>query len=501
MLRDPRDIEDAFQATFLILVRKAPAIRDRGLLANWLYGVAFRVARRVRGQTLRQRNRELGVANLEAPVAPESADSLELGLVLDQELNRLPRKYRLPLVLCYLNGRTHDQAAVELECPVGTVRSRLARGRDLLRRRLTTGGYAPTAAILSNEAALPAKLLGEAVPPSLVSATVKAAFAIGASKPGQTGAISAAVLALTQGVLTTMRIAYWKTVGLAIMATCLSASGVFAVAYASRQNDSESKSENSTVTTVPDAGTKLSVGQADSKSEATKKGAAPTDSAPEQRLESLEKKVDQLLSRSGLPAAGAARNAADPFSNDSAPARRAFSPAATVEPTNRAIRDLEGELKQAMLEWSNTRALFNRGAIVSSNEVEIFHAKVLRVQANLQGLDDDLADELARIRLEIKKKKAEVEQATAQQTVATSTTLRNRRLNDRKAGMVDDATVAKGEGELKASEVQVQIKAIELEELELRVRQLESRRERIKRIVRSADATPDEPSRSAKNAN
>ena len=182
VLRDPRDIEDAFQATFLILVRKASTIRDRLHLSNWLYGVAYRVARRARTSTLRRRGREIAVENLEASAAPETAEILGIGPVLDQELNRLPRKYRAPLILCYLKGRTHDQAAEALECPVGTVRSRLARGRDLLRRRLTSRGHAPTAAILCTGTALPAKLLTDAVPPALVSATVEAALGFGASK-------------------------------------------------------------------------------------------------------------------------------------------------------------------------------------------------------------------------------------------------------------------------------------------------------------------------------
>ena len=174
VLRDPRDIEDAFQATFLILVRKASTIRDRPHLSNWLFGVAYRVARRARTNTLHRRGREVAVDNLEAPAVPETADILGIGPVLDQELNRLPRKYRAPLILCYLKGHTHDQAAEELECPVGTVRSRLARGRDLLRRRLTNRGHAPTAAFLGMDSALPARFLTEAVPPSLVSATVEA---------------------------------------------------------------------------------------------------------------------------------------------------------------------------------------------------------------------------------------------------------------------------------------------------------------------------------------
>src|SRR5262249_36367261 len=126
MLRDPRDIEDAFQATFLVLVRKAPAIRDRDLLSSWLYGVAYRVARRARTRTLRRRDREAPVDELEVAAEPEPMDGSEVASMLDQELSRLPERYRAPLVLCYLRGRTHEQAAADLRCPVGTVRSRLA---------------------------------------------------------------------------------------------------------------------------------------------------------------------------------------------------------------------------------------------------------------------------------------------------------------------------------------------------------------------------------------
>src|SRR5215472_17522278 len=104
MLRDPRDIEDAFQATFLVLVRRAPAIRDPDLLSNWLYGVAYRVARRARDRTLRRRDREATVGELEVAEDPEPTDRADVAPMLDQELSRLPERYRAPLVLCYLRG-------------------------------------------------------------------------------------------------------------------------------------------------------------------------------------------------------------------------------------------------------------------------------------------------------------------------------------------------------------------------------------------------------------
>ena len=133
ILADPHDIEDAFQATFLILVRKARAIRDRELLGPWLYGVARRVANRARADASRRRTRERSGAEEAAMESPGVRDPDELRAVLDEELGRLPEKYRAPLVLCYLEGLTHDEAALRLRCPVGTVRSRMTRARETLR--------------------------------------------------------------------------------------------------------------------------------------------------------------------------------------------------------------------------------------------------------------------------------------------------------------------------------------------------------------------------------
>ena len=236
MLRDPRDIEDAFQATFLVLVRKAPAIRDRSLLSSWLYGVAFRVARRARTRTLRRRDREASVGELEFSAEPDSTARPDFDPTLDQELSRLPEKYRAPLVLCYLRGKTHDQAAAELRCPVGTVRSRLARGRDLLRKRLTRRGFAPTAmaAVLGGDATLPARLLVANRPAAAGRRDRAGGPRVWLVQDAQ-GRRSAS-LALAHGVLTTMKLAQLKWIGLAALATSLSAGSVVAVAYAAAQS-------------------------------------------------------------------------------------------------------------------------------------------------------------------------------------------------------------------------------------------------------------------------
>jgi RNA polymerase sigma factor (sigma-70 family) len=476
VLRDPRDIEDAFQATFLILVRKASTIRDKLHLSNWLYGVAYRVARRARTNTLRRRGREVAVEDLEASVAPETADILGIGPVLDQELNRLPRKYRAPLILCYLEGHTHDQAAEALECPVGTVRSRLARGRDLLRRRLTSRGHAPTAAILGADLGLPARLVTEAVTPSLVSATVEAALGIGTSKTIQAGALSSSALALTQGVLTNMKLAQLKLIGAAILATSLSAGGVVAVSYAASQTPKDVSTTQSVAETSP-------VEQ--DKSGSVPKVTVPVASSSDERLKALEEKLEKLLNRSTALSTAPAPEASDPFRPNRTPVMQDAESRNAGDSTHRSVRELEVELKLALENEARTQQLFEQH-VISTGEREIARGKVLLVKARIEEIDDDLADELARLVLQIEKRKAELEQADALKEVATSVVTRNLRLNERKAGMVDELAVARAEGELKAGFAQFRLKKVELEETELRVRQLERRRARIKQVIKQA---------------
>src|SRR5262249_18489924 len=145
ILRHCHDAEDAFQATFLVLARKADTIRQRASLGAWLYEVAYHLALRTRATSARQRPLEPGEAA--APVADPLLDLTlrEVQLLLHEELRRLPEKYRAPLVLCYLEGHSQDEAARQLGWSRGTVRGRLRRGRDRLRARLTSRGLAVSA--------------------------------------------------------------------------------------------------------------------------------------------------------------------------------------------------------------------------------------------------------------------------------------------------------------------------------------------------------------------
>ncbi|MHC5542970.1 RNA polymerase sigma factor, partial [Singulisphaera rosea] len=153
LLRDPHDAEDAFQATFLVLARKAGSIRERQFLGTWLYGVAYRVAARSRRDIETRRRRECHSRDdVPSVVAFDDAEVREVRSLLDDEIGRLPERYRTPVVLHYFQGWTHLQIAEQLACPVGTVHSRLTRARDRLRGRLASRGLEPDAAVVPSRA-------------------------------------------------------------------------------------------------------------------------------------------------------------------------------------------------------------------------------------------------------------------------------------------------------------------------------------------------------------
>ena len=167
-LRDRHAAEDAFQATFLVLVRKAGSIRVDRSIGPWIHGVAWRVAERARVEASRRSHRELTgqvAISAEAPPDPESKHR-ELAEVFDEEIRRLPEKYRVPVVLCHLEGLTHEEASQRLGWPLGTVSIRLMRAHARLRDRLTRRGSAPMALVMV-EAMSSGDLTGPVVPPGL----------------------------------------------------------------------------------------------------------------------------------------------------------------------------------------------------------------------------------------------------------------------------------------------------------------------------------------------
>ncbi|MHB1559723.1 MAG: efflux RND transporter periplasmic adaptor subunit [Isosphaeraceae bacterium] len=212
-LNDLHAAEDAFQATFLVLARQARSIRERSSLSSWLFGVARRVARRARRDRARRLEREQkGALMLDHPgrerLAPEPPELLP---EVQEEVDRLPERYRGPIVLCYLEGLTHEEAAGQLRIPVGTVKVRLSRGRDRLRGRLIRRGLAPAVIAVALEFSGRA-----AISASLVKVTVEAAMRVAAF---QAAGVAASVAVLVQGVLRAMLIHKLRTTAVVLAAS------------------------------------------------------------------------------------------------------------------------------------------------------------------------------------------------------------------------------------------------------------------------------------------
>jgi RNA polymerase sigma factor (sigma-70 family) len=184
LLRNIHDTEDAFQATFLVLVRKAASIVPREMVANWLYGVAFQTARKAKAVAARRQAREKQVTNIPEPAIQESEDWHDLRPVLDRELSHLPDKYRSAILYCDLEGKTRKEAAAYLGIPEGTLSGWLTRGRAILAKRLSRRGLSGSGVVLSTCA--PAEVLASAM------------------RAASGGPVSTAVASLTRGVLRTM---------------------------------------------------------------------------------------------------------------------------------------------------------------------------------------------------------------------------------------------------------------------------------------------------------
>lgn len=198
MLRDEQDAEDAFQATFLVLARKASSIRMPEALPNWLYGVATRIANRARLAIGRRRSREVPLVDPPAadPAAGRAKD--ELVPFLHEEIGRLPDRYRIPFILCYVDGKTNEEAAEQLGCPPGTVFSRLARARKRLRDRLARRGMVVSSGLFAALLAGLPRDASAAVPPELAAAVAGHARRFAEDAKGTPGTIPVPVLELAR---------------------------------------------------------------------------------------------------------------------------------------------------------------------------------------------------------------------------------------------------------------------------------------------------------------
>jgi RNA polymerase sigma factor (sigma-70 family) len=232
VLRHHQDAEDAFQATFLVLLRKAATVRPRGMVGHWLYGVAYQTAVRARCWAAKRRGRETHLADAPEPAVTEKDGWDDVRPLLDRELNALPAKYRAVVVLCDLEGKTRKEAAGELGWPEGTVAGRLARGRALLASRLARRGV--TLSLASLVVALAGGRASACVPVPLTDATVRAA-GLFAESPAA-GVLSGHVAALTEGVLQAMLLNKIKKVAVLLLVACVGL-GAGGLLYQTRASD------------------------------------------------------------------------------------------------------------------------------------------------------------------------------------------------------------------------------------------------------------------------
>jgi RNA polymerase sigma factor (sigma-70 family) len=278
-LLNHHDAEDAFQATFLVLVRKAAGV-PRQAVANWLYGVARQTAVRQRATAAKRRRRETQVVNMPEPTTPEVRDT-DLQRMVDEELSRLPDHYRGVVVLCDLEGMTRKEAARQLGIPEGSVASRLARARAILAKRLAQRGIVISGSVAAVLSAGPASA---SAPPALVASTIKAASLLAA---GQTaGVVSSTVADLTEGVVKAMFVTEIKSVLAVVLVVGLALAGTAGLLY---QTQAAEQSKGGGVPFVAKTDQKE-----EKRRPTTKEEPAPNDAKPEQKVLTPEEAIKQM---------------------------------------------------------------------------------------------------------------------------------------------------------------------------------------------------------------
>ncbi len=276
ILRHQQDAEDACQAAFLVLARKAHTIRKQQAVSSWLHGVAYRLASRIRAQSLRRKKREKLST---APCSTCPSDDLtlrELQVILHEELHRLPERFRAPLLLCYWEGKTRDEAADQLGLTPGAFKNRLDRARDLLGKRLTRRGFAPSAGcfttlLLSNDGALTAS-------GPLITKISQAAVAFAA---GNKAAAALTITALAEGVIRTMTMTKVATTIVTLIFVGAMGTGIGYQVVESKQQDGQGIVQDN----QPNA-RGVGIGAAEQQSANTEKEKAP-------KQKDVEKQVEQ----------------------------------------------------------------------------------------------------------------------------------------------------------------------------------------------------------------
>ena len=220
---DPHAAEDGFQATFMVLIRQAASIRKKESLAPWLHGVARRLVLKARARAAANRRREERTLLMASPDPVQELTVRELRSCLDEEIAQLPVKYQTPILLCYFEGKSYNQAAQEIGCPKTTFTNRLNRGLELLRRQLNCRGITLAGAALAT--AVTEAAAAPPLPAILAVNTMKAASLLGGGKAVACGCLTATALALAEEALTGMLLVKGKIV-LMVLALGLAVGGV-----------------------------------------------------------------------------------------------------------------------------------------------------------------------------------------------------------------------------------------------------------------------------------
>jgi RNA polymerase sigma factor (sigma-70 family) len=374
VIGDGHAAEEAAQAVFLVLARKAGSIRIGATVAPWLYGVARRVAARARVRAASQRAREERTARTVAAERTDAETAMPAHQddwdAVHEEVDRLPEKYRTPVVLCYLQGQTYEEAAQRIGCPVGTIRVRLSRARDRLRDRLTRRGFGPerVAAVgyFANGMA-PECLTAPGVGAGWVDATVKAAQAYIAGRAATAGVVPALALALGDEMMRSLAMSQWKLVLFALIS--LSATSTVALGLAGMGDGGQD---------APGSG--LNRKDAPGKAAATQ--TAPEKKAASTTINPLPEPVDVMIPKQRERLLNAAAQRLD--------AQRAYYEEGRIT-IDRFIQALQ-DFRDAQMEQATTR---EQRILAAQNHLDLMDEVVKREEAELKvgrGTVADLAE-------------------------------------------------------------------------------------------------------------
>jgi RNA polymerase sigma factor (sigma-70 family) len=460
------DADDAFQAVFLALARKAGGIRGGNGVAPWLHRVAYRVCLRSRF-TGRRSALPTEVVDARAACPSAELEDRELRAALDEEVSRLPERYREPFVLCYFAGRTNAEAARELGRPVGTILSRLATARQRLRLRLSKRGFAPSAlaGVLAGAGAAQAT-----VPASLASMTLKAAtvFAAGGAA---VGACSGPAAALAEGVLKAMFAAKIKSAAAVVLSVALLGTGGGVFGYRAF-GPGDARAQEGGVAGVAQAPAKESQEDLRKQIEVLRKElASMRDQLVAQQI-TIKSQQDQL----GRLRGGATKVIDPRFGVEQPPDAKPADPASNFDPKAKVGGKQPPFAKPADDIGSN----FDPKAKPADR---VGPGKPPAVKWAAGG---DLRDELELLQAQVAVKKAHLEAAMLEMKYAKARLARLSRLGA--AAAVDQGTLETARSAADAAESQVRIREAELKAAVLRVSQVERKLKRRPEAVKEAPA-------------